>query len=151
MRVVIDTNVLVSACIGGGPTSRVMEACLTGKTSPVVGASLLLEYRDVLGRDALFRAARLNSEERQLLLRAFVSCCQWQDVFFLWRPNLPDEADNHVFDLPDEADNHVFELAVAANSATIVTFNPRDFHRHELRFPDLRIATPETFLGGLSL
>jgi putative PIN family toxin of toxin-antitoxin system len=135
MNIVVDTNVLVSACIGNGPASRLLEACLTGKASPVIGATLLLEYLDVLNREDLFKAARLNSEERQILLRAFVSCCRWQDVFFLWRPNLPDEADNHVF-----------ELAVAANNATIVTYNERDFRRQELRFPDLRILTPELFL-----
>jgi predicted nucleic acid-binding protein len=77
MNIVVDTNVLVSACIGNGPASRLLEACLAGKASPVIGASLLLEYLDVLNREDLFKTARLSPEERQLLLRAFVSCCQW--------------------------------------------------------------------------
>ncbi|WP_112941590.1 MULTISPECIES: putative toxin-antitoxin system toxin component, PIN family [unclassified Rhizobium] len=133
MRIVVDTNVLVSACIGNGPASRLVELCLTGELTPVIGVTLFLEYLDVIEREPLFKAARLSLEERQLLLRAFVSRSQWQEVFYLWRPNLPDEADNHVF-----------ELAVAANSATIV--NQRDFRQRELRFPDLRAVTPDVFL-----
>ncbi|WP_244619268.1 PIN domain-containing protein [Rhizobium sp. 18055] len=31
MNIVVDTNVLVSACIGNGPASRLLEACLTEK------------------------------------------------------------------------------------------------------------------------
>lgn len=48
-----------------------------------------------------------------------------------WRPNLPDEADNHVV-----------ELAVAGGAEAIVTHNTRDFARTELRFPGLRVVTP---------
>jgi len=53
----------------------------------------------------------------------------------LWRPNLPDEGDNHVL-----------ELAVAGSAQTIVTSNVRDFQRGELRFPDLEILTPRQFM-----
>jgi hypothetical protein len=28
-------------------------------------------------------------------LDAFLSVCHWQKVYYAWRPNLPDEADNH--------------------------------------------------------
>jgi predicted nucleic acid-binding protein len=49
----------------------------------------------------------------------------------LWRPNLPDEADNHVV-----------ELAVAGGAEAIVTHNKRDFARAELHFPGLRVASP---------
>ena len=52
-------------------------------------------------------------------------------VYYLWRPNLPDEADNHVV-----------ELAVAGDAEAIVTHNTRDFCRNELRFPGLTVVTP---------
>ena len=53
------------------------------------------------------------------------------EVYYRWRP-----------DLPDESDNDVMELAVAAGSATILTFNRRDFSRGELRFPGVAIQSP---------
>jgi predicted nucleic acid-binding protein len=49
----------------------------------------------------------------------------------LWRPNLPDEADNHLI-----------ELALAGNADTIVTTNTKDLAHGELRFPGLKILSP---------
>jgi predicted nucleic acid-binding protein len=57
------------------------------------------------------------------------------EVFYAWRPNLPDEADNHLI-----------ELAVAAQADAIVTRNLRDVSRGELKFPSLRVCTPEQCL-----
>jgi hypothetical protein len=57
------------------------------------------------------------------------------EVYYRWRPNLPDEGDNHVL-----------ELAVAAGDAPIVTFNRRDFRRGELRFPIVVVQTPYAWL-----
>ncbi|NHT77472.1 putative toxin-antitoxin system toxin component, PIN family [Rhizobiaceae bacterium CRRU44] len=134
-NVVIDTNVLTSAYIGRGASSKIIELCLLKTLTPVLSASLFLEYRDVLSREAIFGRARLDSLERSLLLRAFVSTCRWHDIYFSWRPNLVDEADNHVF-----------ELAVAANGATIVTNNIRDFRSMDLKFPEIVIETPQSLL-----
>jgi len=39
-----------------------------------------------------------------------------QEIFFLWRPFLPDPSDDHVL-----------EVAVAAGCDAIVTYNKRDF------------------------
>ena len=139
MRAVIDTNVLVGACIGRGASSQVVEACLEGRLSPVIGASLLFEYRDVIARVESFRLARMNAEERAILLRAFVSRCAWQEIHFHWRPNLPDEADNHVM-----------ELAIAAGAAMVVTLNVRDFLRQELKFPAIEIVRPEQLIERMS-
>ena len=59
----------------------------------------------------------------------------WIEIYYLWRPNLPDEGDNHVV-----------ELALAGGAAAIVTRNLRDFERGELRFPALQVLSPERFL-----
>jgi predicted nucleic acid-binding protein len=56
-------------------------------------------------------------------------------VYYLWRPNLPDEADNHLI-----------ELALAGGAEYLLTHNVRDFARPELRFPLLKIRTPSQFL-----
>ena len=41
----------------------------------------------------------LTPKEREDLLDAFLSVCEWVPIYFLWRPNLPDEGDNHLMEL----------------------------------------------------
>lgn len=48
--------------------------------------------------------------------------------------------------LRDEADNHVIELGFAGGARVIVTKNIRDFRATELRFPDLQVLKPEAVL-----
>lgn len=135
MRIVVDTNVLVGACISRGPASQVIEACLKGSATPLIGAALLFEYRDVVARGDLFQHARLDYENRLDLLDIFVAKSEWRYVHFKWRPNLRDEADNHVV-----------ELAVAGNASFIVTSNIRDFVAQELKFPHIKAVTPQRFM-----
>ena len=131
-RVVIDTNVFAGALLGGTGYNRlVIRACLSGRLKPLMGQALFLEYEDVLNRRALFRTSPLSRQERQELFAAFLSVCEWVQIYFSWRPNLPDEADNHIV-----------ELAVAGGAAMIVTNNVRDFQGADLRFPDLRMVAP---------
>lgn len=69
----------------------------------------------------------------------FLKRCRWVEVFYAWRPNLPDEADNHLI-----------ELGVAAQAAAIVTRNVRDVTRGELKFPS-QGADTRAMLGGVSM
>jgi predicted nucleic acid-binding protein len=69
------------------------------------------------------------------LLEAFLGACRWTRIYYGWRPNVPDESDNHIV-----------ELAVAGGAAAIVTKNIRDFAGMELRFAGLRIVTPADFV-----
>lgn len=132
MVVVVDTNVFVSSLLGPGGASRnVIRQCLEGRISPLMGTKLFAEYEDLLSRAELFRASPLSPGEREAVLNAFLSVCHWTRVFFLWRPNLPDEADNHLI-----------ELAVAGGAQAIVTKNVRHLRRSELQFPFIRILSP---------
>lgn len=134
--IVLDTNVLVSALLRGGRAARaILRACLTAQYRPVIGPALMAEYEDVLARDELFSTSRLGSDEREAVFDAFLATCQWVEVFYAWRPNLPDEGDNHLI-----------ELAVAARANAIVTRNIRDLGRGELIFPSVRVLTPEQCL-----
>jgi uncharacterized protein len=134
--IVVDTNVFVGACLGKGPSSMVVQACLTGRYSPLIGAALLAEYEDVLGRTKLFESCRLSAIERGELLDIFVAACRWTRIYYGWRPNLRDEGDNHLV-----------ELAVAGGAETIVTHNIRHLREMELKFPGLAIATPAQLLA----
>ncbi|MEQ1663143.1 MAG: putative toxin-antitoxin system toxin component, PIN family [Thiobacillus sp.] len=138
-RVVIDTNIFVGACLGQGSAHRVVAACLRGQCLPLMGASLFAEYEDVLGRTELFETCRLNFAERNELLDIFLANCVWTRIYFAWRPNLPDEVDNHLV-----------ELAVAGAASFIVTRNLRDVARMELKFPELRVLSPEDFLKEMT-
>jgi len=131
-RVVIDTNVLAGTLIGrGGYNRRVIRACLEGRLKPLIGEALFLEYEDVLSRHDLYRSSPLSRAERLELFAAFLSVCEWVQIYFSWRPNLRDEGDNHLV-----------ELAVAGGAAMIVTNNIRDLRGAELRFRRLRAVTP---------
>ena len=131
----IDTNVLVGACLGTGASSYVIEACIRAQCQPLIGNALLAEYEDVFGRADVFVGSLLSAGERNELLDVFFSRCRWTRVYYGWRPNLPDEADNHLV-----------ELAVAGGAEFIVTRNLRDLQRMELRFPQFRVVSPEDFL-----
>lgn len=104
-----------------------------------MGQALFLEYEEVLGREPLFRNSPLPAPDRRRFFEAFLSVCEWVKVYYLWRPNLPDEADNHIL-----------ELAVAGGATIIVTNNVADFPRAELRFPGVRILTPAQMPEELS-
>lgn len=139
MKVVIDTNIFVGACLGTGACTAVIAACLEGKLMPLMGVALLNEYEDVTGREKLFAKSRLAPAEREELLDIFLSVCHWTRIYYGWRPNLPDEADNHLV-----------ELAVAGGAEYIVTRNLRDVARMELLFPGLKVVFPETILKEIN-
>jgi predicted nucleic acid-binding protein len=100
-----------------------------------VGQALFAEYEDLMARSDLFLKSPLSENERDELLNAFLSVAEWIPIFFLWRPNLRDEADNHLI-----------ELAVAGAATQLITHNPRDLKNGELKFPPLQIMTPAQFL-----
>ena len=135
MRIVLDTNIFLGACIGQGDSNRLLVQCLQGKYLPLMSSTLLTEYEDVLQREHLFDRSRLNDAERDELLDIFLSRCEWTHVYYNWRPNLRDEGDNHLI-----------ELAVAGNARFVVTYNLRDFNQAELKFPSMAICTPEQLL-----
>jgi len=139
-RVVIDTNVLVSAVLRRESYNRsVLRACFEDRLKPMVGHTLFLEYEDVLGRGALFQKSPLSKLDRQRFFESFLSVCEWVRVYYLWRPNLRDEGDNHIL-----------ELAVAGGASIIVTKNTADFSGANLRFPDIRALSPRDVLKELA-
>jgi len=125
----------VSALLGGSAAGAVVAACLQGRYVPLMGAALFAEYESKLRRATLFARGRLNTRERDDLFDIFASMCRWTRIYYLWRPNLPDETDNHVL-----------ELAIAGAADALITRNTRDFGSAQLRFPNLRILRPERFI-----
>jgi putative PIN family toxin of toxin-antitoxin system len=142
-RVVIDTNVFVSALRATDAASSaaraVLRAALSGRYKPLFGNALWLEYEDLLGREDVWSKTQATTAgERENILKALAACGQWVTVYYGWRPNLPDEGDNHLI-----------ELAVAGNAEAIVTYNTKDFRRGQLIWPDLKVLTPAECLEEL--
>lgn len=134
----LDSSVFVSALRSAeGASRRVLRLCLEQAVEPLMGQKLFSEYSDVMGRPGLFARSPLSEQERHAVFEGLLSVCRWTQVFYLWRPNLPDEGDNHLI-----------ELAVAGGAESVVTFNRRDF-RGELHFSGLRIVTPAQFLSKM--
>lgn len=96
-----------------------------------MGPALYAEHESVLARAGLFTRCRLSAAERAQLFDIYLARCRWTRIYFLWRPNLPDESDNQIV-----------ELAVAGGAQAIVTRNKRDFRAAELRFENLAVLTP---------
>jgi putative PIN family toxin of toxin-antitoxin system len=128
--IVVDTNVFVAGLRSGGGASRqVLRGCLQGDYEPLFGPALLSEYE----YSALLN--ELEPDDVRIVLQALVSVGRWVNVYYLWRPNLRDETDNHLI-----------ELAVSGAAVAVVTHNVRDLAGGELRFPSLRILTPAALL-----
>ncbi|MCW5555605.1 MAG: putative toxin-antitoxin system toxin component, PIN family [Verrucomicrobiae bacterium] len=119
MRVVLDTSVLVAAARSRhGASHKLLAQLPSASFQPVLSVPLFAEYRSVILRteNLLGRSA----EQADGFLDFLISISHLQEVFFHWRPALPD---------PD--DDLVLELAVAAGCRYIVTHNLRDFRGTE--------------------
>ena len=136
IKVVVDTNVLIAGLIGGkGPNREVLRRCLEGELQPYVGNTLYMEYQDLLNREHIQELCKQTSVTLMEFLDGFAQVCTPVDARYLWRPNLTDEADNHVV-----------ELAIAAGAAYIITNNVNDFARPELKRLGYEVITPEQIL-----
>lgn len=134
ISVVIDTNVFVAGMRSeGGASRQILRDALQGKIEPLFGNALWLEYEDLLGRPVWTDAS--TNEERLQVLAALAKVGRWVTVYYGWRPNLPDEADNHLI-----------ELAIAGGASAIITHNVRDVCRGELLLDGMRVYTPAEYL-----
>lgn len=135
MKIVLDTNVLVSGVISPfGRPAAILRAVLTGTISPCFDERILAEYRDVLTRGK-FRFDRQRVDE---ILRVVET------------NGLPVLADPLRLELPDMSDAMFVEVAIAAGADCIVTGNLRHFPAEQLRTVspsgETSILTPREYL-----
>ena len=135
MNLVIDTNVWIAALLKkDGASRQVIRLALLGEISPQISTSLFFEYESVMKRETIQKQCRLTIKEQEALFQAFLSTCVYNEIFYLWRPNLQDKNDDYLV-----------ELAVASNSELIVTENIKDLKSNELFF-DFKVLTVKEFL-----
>jgi len=124
MKVVIDTNVLVSGVFFGGLPARVLEAWRDGQYDLVVSSEILDEYRRV--GDELARRFPLVSLDPFLGL--VVACAKIVDVPHHAEPICPDPDDDKFFacavagrcDLIVSGDRHLLD-ASGSHGVKVVT------------------------------
>jgi predicted nucleic acid-binding protein len=133
--VVMDTNVLVAgACRhDGSPAYAVLLAVLNGCVPLMMTTAIALEYSDVLQRRRVLAITGLSHEQSADLVTDLMALSLEVQINFTWRPNLMDESDNKFI-----------EAAIYA-SATIVTYNVRDFMVGDLLRYGWSVKTPLEF------
>lgn len=138
LHVVVDTNVFYTALRSKLGASHLLLREIGRNDSFQIHLSvpLVLEYEEVARRHA--RALGLTHQDIDEIIDYLCSVGGLHDVFYLWRPFLPDPEDDMLL-----------ELAVEANCSRIVTYNLRDFLGVE-QF-GLRAVTPGDFLREIGV
>lgn len=115
LTVVLDTNVLVAAARSKkGASQRLLRLLPDERFQPAISVPLFAEYSAVLKRPQHLLGR--SAEQADAFLNFLLSTAVLQEVYYLWRPMLPDPGDDMVL-----------ELAVAADCRHIVTHNIADF------------------------
>jgi putative PIN family toxin of toxin-antitoxin system len=135
MRIVIDTNVLISGLKSRrGASFKILHLIGADKFKTIVTVPLILEYEEILIRYS--KELGLGYTDIKNIIDYICSESDRLSVYFLWRPIL--------FDLKDEM---VLEAAVVGNCQYIVTFNISDFSEAK-RF-GIKAITPKELLAQI--
>ncbi len=120
MKVVFDTNVLVSAARSRqGASFALVSSIPAPEFQLCLSVGLYTEWQEVLTRAENLPPGD-TSEDARTYLRYLASQSHLQEIHFLWRPFLRDADDDMVL-----------ELAFAAGCRYIVTHNVKDFDGSE--------------------
>jgi putative PIN family toxin of toxin-antitoxin system len=128
-RVVLDTNVLVSAILFGGPPRDVLELVTSGTIHCSLSPSILDELRDVLCRPKF----GFSLEQSLRVIEELHAVC-----------DVVDPGDRVRVLTSDPDDNMILECAVSANAAFIVS---GDRHLLDLgQYKGMVIVRPADYL-----
>lgn len=115
-RVVFDTSVLVAAARSrDGASFALVRSIPSDQFEICLSVGLYAEWQDVLTRPEHLPPG-MAAADATAFLRYLARHARLQDIFFLWRPFLPDAGDDMIL-----------ELAFAAQCSYIVTHNVRHF------------------------
>ena len=131
-RIVLDTNVLVSALRSQrGASYKILSLVGNGLFEIVLSVPLVFEYESATKRQS--RQVGLTHQDIDDILDYLCSVGIHRQIYFLWRPCLRDPKDDLVL-----------EVAVESESDYVITHNLRDFAGLE-RF-GLQALKPGRFL-----
>lgn len=133
MRIVLDTNVLISGTFWTGNSFRILELTDNGKVVIIISQKLVEEYNEVINREEILE----KIENKNLTLNNIVQKVISNAVIVSPSTKLDISQED-----PD--DNIVLECAVEGKADFIIS---QDNHLLKLgEFQGIKIVTPEEFL-----
>lgn len=130
-RIVLDTNVLVSALIAKGYPSKIInELIFEKKVTLCLSQEVWKEYIDVLNRDRFSKYPAFKENVNIVLVKI-------EELASKYQPDLKYNV------IEDESDNKFLELAVFSESEYLITGNTRDFTFSE--FHGVKIVNPKEY------
>lgn len=131
MRVVIDTNVIVSALLNPyGNPAEIIKLILTGNINIYYDSRIITEYSEVLNRPKF----KLNKKYTS----TFIKEIETAGSLVIGLPLLKS--------LPDPDDNMFLEVAIASNADCIITGNLN--HYPEKLCSGIRVLSPAEFINN---
>ena len=134
MRVVLDTNVLVSAVRSRrGASNAILIRAFQDRFDWLASVPLFLEYEQALTRAELLLATGIRMADMPMYLSDIARIVEPVELHFLWRPQLRDPGDEMVL-----------ETAVNGRADVLATHNARNFAGAESF--GVTVLTPARFL-----
>lgn len=134
MRVVLDTNILVSAARSSrGASFAVLHSLRQRSFVALASVPLMLEYESVLKRPEHLSPGQRTLTMTDAFLDAMCSLVEPVHLHYLWRPQTRDAADEMVL-----------ETALNGRADALITLNTADFAA-PARHLGLPLLTPGAF------
>jgi putative PIN family toxin of toxin-antitoxin system len=132
LKVVLDTNVLLSAILFGGKPRQILEAAFEGSIRTFVSQAMIDELQNVLDRPKF----GFTSQISQSIVSEIASIAEWI------KPTR-----HHAIVKEDPSDNDILDCAIEAKADYLVT---GDNHLlRQVECSGVEIVNPDKFLGVL--
>lgn len=131
VRIVLDTNVLISAIVFGGKPREILEMVKNKELSGVISPVLVAELEEILSKKIKYPKERVLQVEKKM-----------KKIFRVVRPIKTIKA------VRDDDDNRVLEAAAEGKCEYIVTGDKDllDLKKHQ----GMRVLTPAEFLDEIN-
>ncbi len=129
-RVILDTNVIVSALIQKNYPFLIVEHCIEGNAIICLSSQILQEYLEVLSRPKFARFFDFKTNSDFLIARL-------SEISEITEPY------DELKIIKDGPDNRLLELAQISKADFLITGNTNDFTMKT--FNDTKIVTPKEY------
>lgn len=133
-KIVLDTNVIVSALISDGyPSIIIDEIVFAQKVEVCISDSVFQEYITVLSRDKFLKYIEFRTN-------ADIVLSTLEQIAIKYKPDIV------INEIKDKSDNKFLELAVFANADFLITGNTNHFTISE--YNSVKIISPKEYIDN---